>query len=810
MVEKLKSFISSRWLTLALLAIYAVVLAVATFVESRYSTQVAKEVIYNSVWFIALHLLMIINFCAILLKGGYCARHRWGVVVTHTAFIVILVGAITTHLTGEEGVIEVREGERTSVMKVQMEDMQKIVNLPFQIELKDFELTRYPGSSSPSSYDSHIVIHSGGESREEHIYMNNTLDVMGYRLFQASYHPDEKGTVLIVNADVAGRVITYVGYCLLALGLVISLFIRNGRIAVLFSKLSNIKRMAMVLVGVLSLSATYAKSPQLKGEAFEFIEQHAVPAEHAAKFGELPMQNAKGRLMPVNSFASEILRKLHKEKSIGSMNAEQFLLSLWLMPDIWMGIEFVEYNEEYLEPKYNMPAGGYFSFADIFDDKGEYRFQQDLELIYAKSVGDRTKSDSELLKIDEKVNILDQLFRYEMIRLFPDEEHPNHLWYAPGDDLSVFEGNDSLFVGRVFHWYLSEVGESLTSDVGWSEAERVLAMIPIYQNAKGEGAGLDYEKIETELKYNRMNPFARSKVLYLILGGILLVISLMEMTHPRQWIKYAKLLLWIAVLCTFHLQMLGMALRWQIGGYGPWSNSYETMIYIAWVAAMAGLLFAKRITFVFAVATLFAGVVLFVSGLNWMDPEITPLVPVLKSRWLMFHVATVVAAYGLFGICSLLGIINMVLMIIRGSKSSQPLDKGIAELTVINEISMWFGLILLAVGIFLGAVWANEAWGRYWGWDPKETWALITMVIYAAITHLYIVGRGAYSKLSVNFLSTIAIVSVLMTYFGVNYFLAGMHSYNSSSLPPEILMYVTLGVVAIVGFGAVAKIRYRE
>lgn len=814
----MKNFISSRVLSLVLLLLYATILAVATFVENSYSTQVAKDVIYHAGWFIALQALMVVNLFAVLLWGGYFKTQRWGIFVTHGAFVVILVGALVTHITGEEGMLHIREGESNSTMMVQNGDVQKIVNLPFRVELKDFELKRYPGSASPASYESFIVVHANGESIEEHIYMNNTLDIMGYRLFQASYDPDERGTVLLVNQDALGRRITYAGYCLLVLGFIISLFIRNGRVVALFRSLARLNknggRLASMIFAIglstISIDANAQQSQIPSEELFEIVETHAVPVEHATRFGELPMQDSRGRITPINTFASEIVRKLHKEQSVGELNPEQFLLSLWLMPDVWMTIPFIEYNDPYIQSKYNLTKGDYFSYVDLFDDEGEYKFQAELESIYAKSANERTASEKELLKIDEKVNIVDQLFKYRMVRLFPDEEDPNHTWYAPGDDLSNFEGGDSMFVSKVFHWYLSEVGAALSKPgADWSEADRVLDMIPIYQKAKGQGAGIDQDKIEAELKYNRMNIFARCKFWYLILGGLLLVISFFEMMNPRKWSRYVKLALWISVLLVFHFQMMGMGLRWQIGGYAPWSNSYETMVYIAWVSAVAGLLFAKRVTFVFAIATLFAGVVLFVSGLSWMDPQITPLVPVLRSPWLMFHVAVIVAAYGLFGICFLLGLTNLVIMIVRGESKSEKLDKAIGELTIINEISLWFGLMLLAVGIFLGAVWANESWGRYWGWDPKETWALITMLLYGVVAHLYFVKRF-YTKYIFNLLSVFAFFAVLMTYFGVNYFLTGMHSYNTTSISLDIFFYIGGAVVALAGVGVVAKLRYKN
>ncbi len=818
MKESLKGFISSKVLSLVLLTLYAVVLAVATFVENRYSTQVAKDVIYHAVWFIMFQAVMVINLLAVLTVSGYFRTQRWGVFITHGAFVVIFVGALVTHITGEEGTLHIREGESNATMVVQNGDVQKLVNLPFRVELKDFELKRYPGSASPSSYESFIVVHTNEKSIEEHIYMNNTLDVMGYRLFQASYDPDEKGTVLLVNQDALGRMITYAGYCLLVLGFLVSLFIRNGRVVALFRNLAKLNegsgRLASLILAVgLSMNTMnlQAQQPQVSTEElFEIVEMHAVPVDHATRFGELPMQDSKGRITPINTFASEIVRKLHKQQNVGELNPEQFLLSLWLMPDVWMTIPFIEYDDPYIQSKYGLTKGGYFAYIDLFDDAGEYKFQADLESIYAKSANERSATEKELLKIDEKVNIVDQLLKYRMVRLFPDESDPNHTWYAPGDDLSHFEGGDSMFVSKVFHWYLSEVGGAISQrNPDWSEADRVLDMIPVYQKAKGQGAGIDYDKIDAELKYNRLNIFARCKFWYLILGGLLLVISFFEMMNPSKWGRYVKFALWVSVLLVFHFQMMGMGLRWKIGGYAPWSNSYETMVYIAWVSAMAGLLFAKRVTFVFAIATLFAGVVLFVSGLSWMDPQITPLVPVLRSPWLMFHVAVIVAAYGLFGICFLLGLTNLIIMIVRGDSKSEKLDKGVGELTLINEISLWFGLMLLAVGIFLGAVWANESWGRYWGWDPKETWALITMLLYGVVAHLYIVKRF-YTQYLFNLLSVFAFFAVLMTYFGVNYFLTGMHSYNTTSISLDIFFYIGGAVILLAGVGVAAKLRYNN
>jgi len=258
----------------------------------------------------------------------------------------------------------------------------------------------------------------------------------------------------------------------------------------------------------------------------------------------------------------------------------------------------------------------------------------------------------------------------------------------------------------------------------------------------------------------------------------------------------------VAVLAVFLFHTYGMGMRWYIAGYAPWSNSYETMVYVAWATVFAGWLFARRSLLTFALATLFGGVILFVSGLNWMDPQINPLVPVLKSPWLMFHVAVIVGAYGFFGISCLLGLVNLVMM----SFKKAVLAQRIKELSIINEMSLLIGLALMTIGTFLGAIWANESWGRYWGWDPKETWALVTMIVYAIVTHLHLVPFRN-SLWLFNIASVVAFYSVLMTFFGVNYFLSGMHSYGQNDHVGGMFVYLLLSVllVALIGFISFAR-----
>ena len=808
MKTNLERFFSSFVTTIVLLLIYAFGLAVATFIEKYHGTATAKAMVYYSPLFFLLQFLLVVNFIAATIKHQYLKRGKWGLMLTHFAFIIILLGALTSFLFGEEGILHLREGETSNQIAVRTSDNTTFHTLPFSVELKKFTLTRYPGSASPSSYESEVIVHVDGEDREERIFMNNVLDVKGYRFFQASYDQDEHGTILSVNRDVAGRNITYTGYLLLVIGLILCLvgkdsrFMRQSRRLKELRKATNVTVLLLALLAVpLSVNAGGKASPML-----DAVQKYAVSPEHAALFGALPIQSGSGRMMPVNTFSSEILRKLHKSDKIGQLNSDQFLLSLLAMPDMWMRVPFIALSNPELAAYYDL-TDGECAYIQAFDSNGNYKLQEKLEEAYNKMPAQRTRFDKDLMKLDEQLNIFHQLINHQMLNLFPKEDDPNHKCYAPGDDLSAFTGKDSMFVSRIFDWYLGEVQEGLKSG-DWVKADEVVGMIDTYQQAKNKTLDISPKKIQSELKYNRMDVFRACKIGYLVLGGLLLIFTFIAQFQFREkrWTKTLIWILGILVLIVFHYHMYGMGMRWYIGGYSPWSNSYETMVYVSWATVLAGLLFVRRNPLTLALATLFGGIILFVSGLNWMDPEISTLVPVLKSPWLMFHVAIIVAAYGFFGISCLMGLTNMIMVVFAGKEDNNPLVNRIKGLSIINEMSLLVGLALMTIGTFLGAVWANESWGRYWGWDPKETWALITMVIYAIVTHLHLIKR-CNSLWLFNVTSVIAFSSVLMTFFGVNYFLSGMHSYGQNEHVNNILIYLYLDFGIII---VLAMLSYRS
>lgn len=795
MKATLERILSSFVTTIVLLLLYGFGLAVATFIEKHHGTAAAKAMIYYSPLFFLLQFLLVVNFLLIAVKYHYLKLRRWGLMVVHLSFIIILLGALTSFQFGDEGILHIREGEATDQMAVRQGDLTTFHTLPFTVELVKFTLTRYPGSASPSSYESELLVHVDGKTRHERVFMNNVLDVKGYRLFQASYDPDEQGTVLSVNRDVAGRNITYTGYLFLVIGLILSLLGKNTRFMTLSRRLKELRSAAAILLVLLTVPVATANAQKDPSSMLEAMQKYAVSPEHAAKFGVLPIQSRSGRMMPVNTFSSEILRKLHKSDKIGNLNSDQFLLSLLAMPDMWMRVSFIALSNPELANYYDL-TDGECAYLQVFDEKGDYKLQEKLEEAYGKMPAERTRFDKDLMKLDEQINIFHQLINYQMLNLFPKEDDPNHTWYAPGDDLSSFSGKDSMFVSRIMGWYLSEVQEALKSG-DWSKADEVVGMIGTYQQAKNKTLDISPKKIETELKYNRMDVFRWCKIGYLVLGGLMLVLSFALLFKQQRWMTFGIWILGIAVLIVFHFHMMGMGMRWYIGGYAPWSNSYETMVYVAWATVFAGLLFVRRSTVTFALATLFGGIILFVSGLNWMDPEINPLVPVLKSPWLMFHVAVIVAAYGFFGISCLIGLTNLVMTSLAGKKNTELLKARVRELTIVNEMALWIGLALMTTGTFLGAVWANESWGRYWGWDPKETWALITMVVYAVVLHLHLVKRW-YSEWLFNLCSVVAFASVLMTFFGVNYFLSGMHSYGQNDNVHGIFIYLYAALAVVI------------
>ena len=764
----------TRWSTaFVLLGVLAVAMAGATLIEAGMNLQAARGIIYNAWWFDLLLLLLCVNFMLIGRRLNLWSRRRWGALLLHYGFVVILAGAFITHMWGEEGYMHIREGETARRM---MTPDRKVQTLPFSVTLNRFTLHRYHGSQSPSSYESDVTIRYRDDVSHRKIYMNNIARVGGYRLYQSSYDPDEQGTILSVNHDPVGTAVSYTGYFLLIAGLIVALCQKGSRFRTLYAKLG--KATLVVLFAGSSVVAVAAARPATPG---------GIAPETAERFGRLLLQSSDGRIEPVDSYASEILRKLYHRDSYGNLNANQVLAGILTDRQTW-GREPILYIGQNPLPEEACFPDKYVSFDAMFDDRGDYRLKKQVETIYAKPPAHRTKPEQTLLKLDEKVNILYALLNGQMFPIFPVAG--SQRWISPGDDRTEA---DTVLTPRLFAAFRNALTQTDPQAAG-----RALDAIRQYQQARTPS--LQPLRIEAEILYNRADIFRISFRAYLILGGILLVTALRGMFGKnKRRATLAARVVSIAIFIVFALHTFGLGLRSYISGHAPWTNAYESMVYVAWATVLSGIVFARRSKLALALAALLGGVVLFVSNLNWLDPQITPLVPVLKSYWLMIHVSVITASYGFFGICAACGIASLIATIA---------GKNLAELRIINEMAMLVGLVLLTTGIFFGAVWANESWGRYWGWDPKETWALITMIVYAVTTHLHFIPRLNTNPLVFDVMSVVGFSTVLMTFFGVNYYLSGLHSYGKSEgFSPEIVLAAGAGVLVLV---AVAAVRYHK
>ena len=762
-------------ISIILLVLYALLLAVATFVENKYGTSVARTLFYNNVAIYFLQFLMIVCFFVLIFNRKKSAGRQWGMLVLHIAFVFILSGALVTNLFSYEGYIHIREGEKESVLLIPTRDKEadmKEVQLPFEIGLKDFRLIRYPGSNNPSSYESDLIIYSEGKEREEKVFMNKVVYEQQYRIYQTSYDKDEMGTVLTVNYDFWGMLITYTGYFLLLIGFILIILTKNSHFGSLVRELKTITARSGVFLlllfgGIVSVSAQ--ASP-------EVIEKQVPPKAAAGEFGKILVQSSSGRIEPFNTYSSKIMRKLYKKDHIGKLDADQVLLGILVYPYYWAKYPLLSQKNEEIHQLMGT-SGSHISFNEVFDEEGVYKLETYLEDIYYKPAEDRTRTEKDILKLDERVNIFFELLHHQRIALFPLPEDKEQRWFSPGDDLSAFSGRDSMFVSNIFTWFQEEVTAG-----NWDALPEIIKMIDVYQRALSTVELPDLAKVSVEIFHNKADILNKLFMLYLTLGFLLMIVAIVLIVKPGKILKKLYISGIMLVVIGFLIHTFAIALRWYISGQPPWSSAYETMVYVSWSSVLVGLLFSRRSAITLALGTMLAGFVLLVAHMNFMDPEITPLVPVLKSHWLMFHVAVITSSYGFFGMSFLLGVFTIFYSCFQPRRRSKSL---LDEIAVINELSMTVGLCLLTVGIFLGAVWANESWGRYWGWDPKETWALITMIVYAAVLHLRLLP-GKSNRFLLNVLSVYAFLCVLMTYFGVNYYLSGLHSYGRTDAPPAI------------------------
>ena len=672
------------------------------------------------------------------------------------------------------------------------------VQLPFSIKLNDFIAEKYPGTeNSYSSFKSKVTVEDD-KIFDYDIFMNNILNHKGYRFFQASFDPDEKGTVLSVNDDFWGTFITYAGYLLLFLSMTAIFFVGNTRFKFLAKQLNKKTSLIVFLLSSTILSAQ-SLDANLKTEFIDsIISESAISKDHANSFGKIIIQDSGGRMKPANTFSSELLRKVSRSNSYNGLNSDQVLVSIMDNPGVWFNapIVYIKSGQKGDTIKKIIGIDEKIKKAPLvsfFDSLGNYKLATNLEKAYLSNVPSQIEKD--IIELDRRVNLLYSALEGKIMRIFPVPNDINNKWISyPEISEYSYEGADSLYVNNVLNLYFQTLRVA-RQDQDYTQSEELLESIKGFQKKYGSKVMPSDFKINSEVVYNKADIFNRLYKWYLFAGLGLLLILIFQIFYDNKFTSHLIKLFESLIITLFVFNTIGLAARWYIAGHAPWSDAYESIIFVAWATVIFGIIFGRKSYFTLASSTFVASIILSIANMNWLDPSIANLQPVLDSYWLMIHVAVIVGSYGPFAIGMILGIVTLFLTIIATKKNRKIFSRKLEELTIVNELSLTIGLVMLTIGNFLGGMWANESWGRYWGWDPKETWALISIMIYTAVLHLRIIPR-LNNKWLFNLMSIISFAAIMMTYFGVNFYLVGLHSYASGDkvITPDFVYYSTVFV----------------
>lgn len=722
----------------------------------------------------------------------------------------------------------------------------KLYELPFAIHLNDFIADKYPGTESGfSAFKSKITVEDEKPFDYE-IYMNHVLDHKGYRFFQASYeysnaehrakfNPDI--TILSVNHDFWGTWITYIGYTLLYISMIWIIFDRNSRFGELRKLLKKVKNKKAKMLSVIALLfGLNGFSQEHNHEHHNHVqdtvqtEQHkhkritlgitekqvdslinvlTVDKTHAEKFGKLVIQDAGGRMKPVNTFSSELIRKVSKSDHYKGMNSDQVFLSMVQYPNLWneVPIIFLKRGNDSIRHLLGVDEKAkYASLLNFFDEEDNYKLSPFLEDAQKARVPNAFQKD--IIEAHRKAVLLSSALGGGILRVFPIPNDHNNKWISFLElSNSNIKGQDSMYVRNIMPLYFHTLQEANRSG-GYNQADDLLASINAYQHKFGSEVMPSDKKIQSEITYNKYDIFKKLFSWYMYASLLMFLVCIVQIFYNNKIINTLIKVFFGIIAFLFILHTTGLGYRWYISGHAPWSDAYESMIYVSWATMLFGLIFGRKSGLTVASTAFVASMILMIAHWNWMDPAIANLQPVLDSYWLMIHVSIIVGSYGPFAIGMVLGIVALILMVFTNSKNKQKMELNIKELTYINEMALTVGLVMLTIGNFLGGQWANESWGRYWGWDPKETWALISIMVYAFVIHVRLVP-GMRNLWIYNLLSVVAIASIIMTYFGVNFYLSGLHSYASGDkMVTPNFVYYSIVVVAVLGF--ISYLKYKK
>jgi cytochrome c-type biogenesis protein CcsB len=691
-----------------------------------------------------------------------------------------------------------------------------VSTLPYSLYLDDFVLQTYPGSENPATYESWVTLTDPGkgiEGEKVHIYMNHPLDHRGTKHFQSSYDPDLKGTVLSVNHD-PGKKPTYFGYFLISLGFVL-IMLKD----LLFPQKSKSRRKdsvparaaALTLAVVLGAAGGVLAQTHSEGDGHNhaaptgFVELSKPARDTAAR---LTIQDYRGRMKPFDTTAREMVMKIAKRSKFEGRHPVDQYLSWSMNPFFWVDKPVIAVRFPGLKDLLGVdPSVTHVSYNSLITPDGQYRIAELVQEAHRTPDRDRTKTQRKLISFDERFQMLNMTFRGVNLKMYPVPGDPKDTW-LPYQEVAPQLNAEQQEAYQAAFSTLSSGVESGNNAMILDGLNRTKALQAQYGSAVLPSKAVT----DAELFYNKSHIFSWMMIPLLGTFFVLLPVYLWNLFRNRcARISFRNPFYTPGVamyLFAFGGMILGYVMRWIASERIPISNGHESLLFISLAVALAGLIFefVYRQGFPGALGGLLTTITLGVSMLSTFDPAIGPLVPVLVSYWLNIHVTIITSSYGFLGLAALIGALTLFLLMAKGPGRDN-LKEAIATLDNANKHVLITGLGLLTVGTLLGGVWANESWGRYWGWDAKETWSLITILVYAVVLHFRWIPQMRSVWLNASG-SLAAVASVVMTYFGVNYFLSGLHSYASgdaAKVPSWVFIGAALVLVLITASGLVSR-----
>ena len=725
-------------------------MGMTTIIEKYKGSDFVSEYVYGSWWFTALWTLSVAVGILYFVKSKV---RRLSIVTLHISFVVILLGALLTHMFSEQGMIRLRKGEAVDTYLVQGKGGNvEEHKLPFSMKLNSFDVKYHQGTDAVEDYESKFTITDGSKTINAKVSMNNIFSYRSVRFYQASYDRDLSGSILSLNSDPYGIAVTYVGYALLFVSLLWMLFDANGP----YRRLLRSEQMKKAMFGIALLFG------------FGLCSQAApvLPKETAEKFGELNILY-NDRICTVQKFAIDFTKKLYGSSTYKDFTPEQVLTGWIFWGEDWSKEPMLKFKNGPLKETLQMPD--YTSVNAFFNrDLGGYVIGPYVQEYYQ---GNHDKFHQQVADIDDRIQLTMELRRGTLLKIFPYTYRGKTVWYAPTEKIPAsVEKNHRIYMQNVFLLLYDHV---LAGD--YAKVYEIFGKMARYQKNNGGTSLPSDSQIRAERIYNQI-PFATILfMLNLSMGFVMFFFTIRKLIVGKSLGRGIDNTVTVAGYSVMTLSFVALTfcevLRWIIGGTVPMANGYETMLFVAWTVMLLSLFVSLRFRIVLTFGFLMSGFFLLVSHISQMDPQISHIMPVLNSPLLSVHVSIIMLGFALLSLTFICGLTALFVRMLKRHSEEQ-----LSSLRLLSLIFLYPALVMLGFGIFIGAIWANVSWGQYWSWDPKEVWALITLMVYAIAVHSGTLP-SLRRPLVYHAFVVLAFLTILMTYFGVNYFLGGMHSY---------------------------------